>query len=424
MIEQGLQTGYDLKIAQSRLNEARATARLAHADLAPRAGIAANAAYQKIGVDNPLDHNSRTALGHFAPNSALSDQHLTSDGNMAGLSVSTSWEPDIFGQKRSDADAAQANALGVQQQFYGAQMLLASDIAEAYFKARAAQQHIRHTDNNITHLHEMARYVAGRFRAGHVNAYDVDAAQAALSAMQAKRATLDAEYAMQVRTLAVLIGQTPQGFRLPESTTDVLAQQPSAPNGATPEGLLERRPDIRARAAAVQARAAQVASAKADLYPRFKINFLGQNGRIDVGSDTALNGWAGLFSVGISMPIFTGGRIKANIQAADARLQTALLEYDQTLLRALADVDNAYHLHHNLHQQSQLLQRSHKAYRQQAHDANRLFEYGQKTLDEALRARINADNAAENLTRAQLGQAQALLGLYKALGGGWQPEKE
>ncbi|XXQ67906.1 efflux transporter outer membrane subunit [Neisseriaceae bacterium B1] len=421
LVEQGLQTGYDIRIAQSRLNEARATARLARTDLGPQAGVSANAAYQKMSINNPLDGNTRAMVGQFAPDSALAGNKMDGDVKMAGLGVAASWEPDIFGQKRSDADAAQAGALGAQEQFYGAQMLLASDIADAYLQARALQQRMKQTDSNINNLSEMVRYIQGRFRAGHVSAHEVDESQAALQAMQGKRATLDAEYALQVRKIAVLTGQTPQTFRLPESQVNVLANQPAAPQGETPEGLLERRPDIRGRAAAVQARAAKLASAKADYYPRFKINFLGQNGRIEVGSDTALNGWASLLSVGISVPIFSNGRIKANVAAADARLQTALLEYDQTVLRALADVDNAYHMHHDVAAQTQRLQQSADLYQKQARDSYQLFQNGYKTLDEALRARINADNAAENLTRVQLGKAQALMGLYKALGGGWQP---
>lgn len=420
LIEQGLQSGYNIRIAQSHLNEARAIARLARADLGAQVGMSANAGYQKMGVDNPLDGQSRAMLVRAAPNSGLANDEINDDAKMAGLGVSASWEPDIFGQKRSDADAARASAWGAQEQFYGTQMLLASEIADAYMQARALQQHILQTDSNIKNLAEMVRYVQGRFRAGHVSAHEVDEAQAALQAMQGKRATLDAEYALQVRKIAVLLGQVPQAFRLPESNSDVLANQPVAPQGETPEGLLERRPDIRARAAAVQARAAKLASAKADYYPRFKIHFLGQNGRIEVDSDTALNGWASLLSVGISMPIFSNGRIQANVAAADARLQTALLEYDQTVLRALADVDNAYHMHHDLQLQTQRLQQSAHLYQKQARDSYQLFRYGHKTLDEALRARMNADNAAENLTRSQLGKAQALIGLYKALGGGWQ----
>lgn len=421
LIEQGLQNSPDVHIAQSRLNAALATAQLARADLGPQAGLSANAAQQRLRL-NPQNRANQPIINTLLPNSGTADERLNGDANVAGIGFVASWEPDIFGRKRSDADAAKAGATGEQQNVYGAQMLLAANIADAYLQARALQQHMQQNAQQIQHLNHLVRYLTGRFQAGHVSAHELDEARAAAQAIEAKRATLNAQYAQQVREIAVLIGQVPQGFRLPESPIKVLDTQPAAPEGQTPEGLLERRPDIRARAAAIEAYAAKLASAKADYYPRFNINFLGQNGRIEVGSDTALKGWGNLLSVGLSLPIFTSGRIKANVAAADARLKTALLEYDQTVLRALADVDNAHHLHHDLSKQTQQLQRSAHLYQKQAHDADLLFQYGHKTLDQALKAHLNADEAAENLTRAQLRQAQALLGLYKALGGGWSAE--
>lgn len=419
LIEQGLHGNFDIRIAQSRLAESRAAARLALADLGPQAGISAHAAYQKTRLDNPLDDTTRNILGQTTHSGSLTRKSLSGDGAMSGVGVAASWEPDIFGQKRSDADAAKAGAMSAQEQVYGAQILLAADIAQAYLQARALEKNIAQTDKRLSVLSEMVRYVEGRFRAGQVSAYQVDEAKAGLLAMQGKRSHLDAQRTIHVRQIALLTGQTPQGFRLPESPIDVLANQPAAPQGETPAELLTRRPDIRARAAAVDARAAQVASAKAEWYPRFKINFLGQNGRIEIGSNTALNGWANLLSAGISVPIFSSGRLQVNLDAADARLKTALLEYDQTLLRALGEVDNAYQMQHALTQQNQQLQHSAAIAAKQAADAQKLFAYGSKTLDEALRARLNAENAAEQLTQSQLARAQALIGLYQALGGGW-----
>ena len=221
------------------------------------------------------------------------------------------------------------------------------------------------------------------------------------------------------RAIAVLTGQTPQSFRLPESSVNVLAQQPAAPEGQTPQGMLERRPDIRAHAAQVNAYAAKLASAKADLLPRFTINFLGQGGRIEVDGDSALKGWGSLLSVGIQMPIFTNGRIQANIAAADARLQTALLQYDQTVLRALGEVDNAYQAQASLARQNRLLADAQQQAARQAADAQKLFRHGNKTLDEALRAQLGEQEMADSLTRSQLARAQMTVNLYKALGGGW-----
>ena len=413
LIEQGLQQSHDIRIAQSRLQEARANTRLADADKGPTVGLSGDARH--LHTNSSLSKEARAMLEQM-PQAAGLGEKMSGDGNTFTTGFSASWEPDIFGKKRSDADAARYAQMGAQEQVYGAQMLVAGDIAENYFKARAAQARLKTAARTTATLQRMVRYVEGRFKAGHVSAYEVNQARSQLSATQARQSTLSAEYAAYVRSIAVLTGQTPQGFTLPDSRVDTLAAQAAAPSGQTPAGMLERRPDIRAHAAQVNAYAAKLASAKADLLPRFTISFLSQ-GTINVDSD--LKSWSNLISAGIQVPLFTNGRLKANIAAADARLQTALLQYDQTVLKALGDVDNAYQTHSALNRQNSLLQTAHQQAAKQVSDSEKLFRYGNKTLDEALRAQLSEQEMQDALTQSRLARAQTLVGLYKALGGGW-----
>ena len=413
LIEQGLQQSHDIRIAQSRLQEARANTRLADADKGPTVGLSGDARH--LHTNSSLSKEARAMLEQM-PQAAGLGEKMSGDGNTFTTGFSASWEPDIFGKKRSDADAARYAQMGAQEQVYGAQMLVAGDIAENYFKARAAQARLKTAARTTATLQRMVRYVEGRFKAGHVSAYEVNQARSQLSATQARQSTLSAEYAAYVRSIAVLTGQTPQGFKLPDSRSDILITQTAAPSGQTPAGMLERRPDIRAQAAQVNAYAAKLASAKADLLPRFTISFLSQ-GTINVDSD--LKSWSNLISAGIQVPLFTNGRLKANIAAADARLQTALLQYDQTVLKALGDVDNAYQTHSALNRQNSLLQTAHQQAAKQVSDSEKLFRYGNKTLDEALRAQLSEQEMQDALTQSRLARAQTLVGLYKALGGGW-----
>ena len=135
-----------------------------------------------------------------------------------------------------------------------------------------------------------------------------------------------------------------------------------------------------------------------------------------------MNGWGSLASVGVQLPIFTAGRIEANIQAADARLQTALLQYDQSILKALAEVDSSYQAQYGLNRQTQLLDSAWRKANRQAQEAEKLFKYGDKTLDVALRARLDELNYRQNLLQVRLASGQNLLNLYKAIGSGWQAE--
>ena len=407
LITEALTNNPDIAIARSRLKEAQATANLADADRGATIGLGVNAGHLDADLDNPL---GGTPL-------ARSDK-INTHKTVLATNLSAKWEADHFGQKQSDADAARYAALASAEQTHAAQLQISAAVADAYLQARAIEARQQLADANIATLEKLAHYVDARYRAGHTTAYEKTEAQSHLTAARAARSTLEAERAAQIRKIAVLLGKTPQGYHLPASTADALNHPPAAPSGQTPQGLIERRPDLRARAAEINARAAQVASAKADLYPRLTLNFLGQ-GMLNIDSHDTQKGLLDLLGASLQVPLFTNGRVQANIDAADARLKTALLQYDQTLLQALADVDNAYQASDALASQTRLLAQARDEAEKQATDAEKLYRYGNKTLADALSARLSANQAAENQLRSQLAQAQTLIALYKALGGGW-----
>ena len=418
LVEQGLAANRDLAATRAKLIAARATAATARADLGPQAALTGSVGAHNVQLDNPLGSDMRQGLSAF--NTPLSDDSQRLSGHNSRLGFSARWEPDIFGAKRSDADAANYAALGEAEKWHGAQMLLATDIADHYLQVRALQQRIRSGQNSIATLQQLHRYSQGRFHAGQASDYDVRDIAAKVSALQAQQATLQAQADAHTRILAVLTGQIPQNFTLPDVGTDVLTNLPAAPSGQQPLQVLERRPDVRANRAAVQAYSAKLASARADLLPRFDIQFVWQTGRIRLDSDLpAMKGLGGLVSAGVTLPIFTAGRIQRNIDAADARLSAALAQYDHSILNALAEVDSSYQLQYSLNRQNRWLADAVAQAQQQATGADKLFRYGHLTLDRSLSARLNAEDLAERQIQGRLAEAQNLLNIYKALGGGW-----
>ena len=133
-------------------------------------------------------------------------------------------------------------------------------------------------------------------------------------------------------------------------------------------------------------------------------------------------GFSSLVSVGVQLPICTAGRIQANIDSKDAKLRAALLEYDHSVLSALADVDSAYHAQYLLRQQADQLQEANNRSRRQVTAATKLFEHGEATLDRVLESRLQLNELQTQLLELNLAKSQAMLDLYKALGGGWQAE--
>ncbi|WP_404811248.1 efflux transporter outer membrane subunit [Actinobacillus pleuropneumoniae] len=401
LIEQGLQHNLDIKLAQARLAETQAYADYRKADQGINIGASGSTG---AGV-------SDVNLDRVNP-----DRKKISD-IYGGINLS--WELDFFGKKQSEADKATSLALAQQEQIYAAQMLITGEIANNYFRIIATDKQNNNLTQQLTALQALKRYIQGRFNAGQATAYELNEIDGQISAIQAKQSTLSAQADEFQRNIAILIGKTPQAFRL-QKNRNALIKIPNTPSGTQPSSLLDHRPDLRAAKQQVQAQAANLASKQADLYPRFDITFQGQGGYLKLDQDLGnISSLAGLASLGVQLPIFTNGRIAANIEAAQASLKAALIQYDKTLLTALAEVDSAYQQQYALNNQNHLLQKYYQQANKQAIDSEKLFKYGDKTLDVALRAKIAAYSTQEKLIQSQLSQAQNLIRLYKSIGGGW-----
>ncbi len=353
-----------------------------------------------------------------------SDIKMNNTGRLLGGGLVATWEADIWGQKQSDVDALAATALAVKMQTYGAQMLVASRIAENYLRAQYTLAEQALLKQTVATLGKLQRYVQGRFDAGQANAYDVQAIETQIQAVKAQQTTLNAQFAAYQRSLAVLTGQIPQGFRLSKKhlqQAKLLSQLPAPPNGEQPKNLLNKRPDLMAAAAKVQSKAAALASAKADFLPRFDLRFLWQTGRLELSSQMLpdFNGWGSLASFGVQLPLFTAGKIQANVDAKNAALKTALLEYEQAILQALAEVDNRYQLQYALSRQADALANTVRQSQRRQTSAQKLFTYGDKTLDSVLEVKLKTLQYQQKLLESRLANALNLIALYKAIGSGW-----
>ncbi len=418
LIESALRNNLDIKAAQARVLEARALADIVRAHLGPMVG--ANAALG--GQIGEVDNNLGTEVNGMA--ASVLGKNLSDPFSVNGIhyayGITASWEPDIFGGKQSDADAARYAALGVEEIAYGTQIVVAANVADHYVQARSIARQMQLMDDAIQTVTEMQHYVTGRFRAGQATRFEVDDVGTKLSALHARRAPLQALHDLHVRQIAVLLGVPPQTFTLRQSGSDVLAHLPPAPQGVVPNDLLLRRPDIRARAARLWALSAKLASSKADLLPRFYINFLFQDGHIGLSDLPDVEGWVSLLNAGMQMPIFTSGRIHANIRASEARLDEAARQYDISILKALSEVDSAYQMRSALNSRSTFLDETISQSEKRIIAANMLYKHGDKVLQDVLDARLTTLQYRNEWVQTRLNAAQATIQLYQALGGGWQ----
>jgi outer membrane protein TolC len=295
-----------------------------------------------------------------------------------------------------------------------------AEVAQAYLDARGLQRRLAVLEAGIATLRQLETYVEARFQAGQASALDLSRVRERLQAQQAERSPLIEGIEMGRRRLAILCGRPPEA--VPAFSRPGEFAVPGAPGGQMPGDVLERRPDIRGRADLVRAQAARLASARTDLLPSFSIEFLGQDGHLSIGGLPGVGGTVGLVGLSAHVPIFTAGRIQANIEANDARLEAASAAYDKALLQALGEVEDSYGLRHAFDRRAADQAAALILARRNEELAERLYEGGRRTLQDVLEARLDADKDEDALRQTQSAQTLATIQLYLALGGGWSAE--
>lgn len=438
LIERALAASPDIRAAQANLRAARALADVAESALYPTAVAAAAAGA------GTADWRNASAWRTLAPPYSAA---LPSSADARGLAagVGAVWEADVFGARRADASAARAAAAIAQERLHGAHMLVAAEVASNWREALALAQRLSILDAATATAAQLHGYAQARLAAGQARAADVAAAQSRLAGLQAARPALQALLLTRRQRLAALCGQppgqpdaalaallpdVPNVPNAPAAAPEAAAASeaaappepsapPAPPSGQLPSSVLARRPDVRARQQAVQARAAQLKSLKAELLPSFGIVFLGNEGRLDFSGLPRASGAGGLIGLRVSLPLFTAGRLQAQARAGDARLHAAVAEYDRAVLDALQEVEAAYAARAALDARVESLRAARQSAARRASGLQALYQAGERQRDAPLQARLELAEADDALAQARMQQASASIRLYQALGGGW-----
>lgn len=426
LIEEGLQHNADVKIAMARIQEARAFHGMAESAFLPTLEGAAGASRSRQTSHLPVNFQPELSLPLPVPVTIglppVSQDFRMPLGNTTGGSLMATWELDLFGARHADADMVQQLVYGAQEQEHGAQLLVAADIATRYFEARGDERRLAVLTQAVQVAERGHLYAQGRFKAGHADASEVDQAEMQWRAAQAQVEPLKALIASHVRRIAVLMGRSPQAFTaLPaQATTSVhgMAVIPPLP-AVLPGEVLARRPDVRGMARKVLSQVAKVGSAKAELFPKFYLGLGATAGRLHPDHASGHNFGTQMLGVGMRLPIFEAGRIRQHIAAQEAQLKGLAIQYEQTVLGALEDVENVYTAHRAFCDKSQKLTQAAQLADQIAQRKRALFQSGQVLLQVALEAQATALQKEDDAIQAGVSVQTYTVLLYKALGGGW-----
>jgi multidrug efflux system outer membrane protein len=334
-----------------------------------------------------------------------------------------SWEIDVFGGTRREIEAAEADLAASTEDRRDVLITLLAEVARNYVELRGFQRELAIAQENLESLRSTLRLTRDRFNAGVTTQLDVARAAAQVSTTEASIPAIDAQVHQAVHRLSVLLGEQPGALSAELlRAKPIPAPPPEVPVGL-PSDLLRRRPDVRRAERQIAAATARVGVATAELFPKFTLT--GTLG-FDATKLTHIADWSSRFyslGPGVSWPIFTAGRIRANIRVQNEAEQQALIGYHQTVLVALRDVEDALVVYSREQQRRKSLSDAVAAERQAVDLANQQYAQGVVDFLTVLETQRSLYGAEDALVQSDERISANLVALYKALGGGWEIER-
>jgi NodT family efflux transporter outer membrane factor (OMF) lipoprotein len=417
LIERAASSNLDLRTAMLRIDEARAQRAISAAAYWPKLSVDAAYSRQRLSETTPTG-SLFSSVGnlHLPGGAGIS---IPNPYNQYQLSANASWEIDLFGRVRRSVEAADANVQVSVEDQHSVLVSVLADVAQSYLELRGAQARLRTAKENLATIEELLDLTRQRRAAGLTTYIDVSNATAQATATRAALPAFELQITQNINQLSQLLAREPEALR---GELDGPAPLPSAPAKVPiglPAELARRRPDIRKAEANLHAATAQIGVAVADLFPR--LTFSADGG---FQSETAgkLLEWASRFgSMGptLDVPVFDRGRWKA-VHLDDVRAQEAALAYQRTVLNALREVENATAAYGADQQRRGWLDVTVTENRDALMLSRQRYETGLSNFIDVLDAERTLQQNELSFADSTTAVTTDLVGLYRALGGGWQ----
>jgi multidrug efflux system outer membrane protein len=411
LIDRAVKSNLDLRIAEARVREERASLAATASGEWPTLDVAGSYSRNRAS-QNAFGFRSQGAVG--VPVGQQLEQNLFKTG------FDAVWELDIFGGTRRSIEAAEATLAASIEDRHSVLVTLLGDVAKNYIDLRGLQRRLAVAQANLQAQQDTLDLTKIRFDAGLASDFDVALAEGQVKTTAAQIPTLQTALKQTAYRIDILLGTQP-GASWSELAKDapIPALPPEARVGL-PVDLLRRRPDIRSAERQLAAATAQVGAATADLYPKFFL--LGSIGLQSISASDWLSGPSRFWSIGptITWPVFDAGKIRANIEIRNAQQEQALRLYEKSVLTGFEDVENALVNYGNEQTRYRSLLEATAANRRAVQLANDLYTQGLVPFLDVLVAQRTLYTSESDLAQSEAGMASNLVALYKALGGGWE----
>lgn len=399
LIHEALVRNPDLRTAQSRLRESRLRSDLAQAGLSPTLDASASA--------------SRSQSSEEAGTGGTR--------NLFSAGFDARWEADIFGGTRRAIEAAQAELEGQEASLHDTQVTLVAEVARLYVEQRAAQERLRIARDNLASQTETLQLTDWRAQAGLSSTLEVEQARTNLEQTRAQIPALESSLNATENRLAILLGEAPGTLRARLAPPSDIPAAPEPLFVGIPADTLRQRPDVRAAERRLAAETARIGQAEAARYPALTLS--GSIGLDALTLDGLTGGGALARSAlaALAAPVFDGGRLRTQVEIQTALRDQAGIALEQTVLTALEDVENALVALAKGREREASLAEATRAARAAAELARQRYASGIIDFQTVLTTERSVLSLEDSLATARAATTQALIQLYKALGGGWSP---
>lgn len=404
LVERSLRQNLDLRQALLRLESARAQRGVVAADGLPSLDA-------RGGYENRRE-SKNTPFGAFIP--------VT---NIHTVAVDASWELDLWGRVRRSVEAAERDLEASGADVEAAALSVAAEVVQTYVDLRSAQQRLRIARANLALQEQTLALVEARQQAGLVVERDVAQARTNVESTRSRLPSLDAAAVAAQNRLAVLLGSAPGQLDIDLGENGPLPKAPLEVAVGVPAELLRRRPDVRAAERRFAAQVARIGIAEAERYPRFSLGgTLGLSANsakdfFDADSDLSA------FGPSLRWNLFDGGRLKQRVKALEAQAEAAQVAWEQSVLLALEETENAMTRFVREQARRSALQRAAAEARRAVELAQTQYRAGLSDFQTVIDSERTVASIEDDLVTSDAAVASGLVSVFKALGGG-RPAEE
>lgn len=399
LVEQALSANNDLRVALARYDSETALLRESRSGYYPAVTTSAGTGHQKLSVDQ--------AYGFQRSN----DVH--------SASVDAAWELDVFGRVRRDVEAHRAEAAARAEDLKGLQVIIVGQVASAYMDLRGTQERLRVARESIEKQRETLRIISARLEAGRSSDFDVARARSQLESATSRVFALEARIAVDEHRLAVLTGRPPEALIAELDVPAALPALPAMVDPETPAIVLRRRPDIAAAEQRLHAATARIGVATADLFPHVRLSGMLGTFAFRSGDLFTDQRETSLLGLSVDWSFLDAGRVRARIAASDAAAAGLLSTYQQTVLLALEDTENALIRYARTRSEDAHLERAAAESSRAVGLAREQLRAGTVGVYEVLDAEREQLRAQDAFAEGRTRSAVAAVALFKELAGGW-----